>query len=102
MAKIGGDADSFGRKGITISEDLGSLVLGRIDQEYIRDPDLREILAKTDIDKEKTGVFEGQQLSLIISVIFSERFEVKGKRRKKVFTVRKLFHGSKEVMKLIR
>ena len=77
-------------------------MLGRIDQEYIRDPDLREVLAKTDIDNEKTGVFEGQQLSLIISVIFSERFEVKGKRRKKVFTVRKLFHGSKVVMKLIR
>ncbi|CAH3184411.1 unnamed protein product, partial [Porites lobata] len=82
--EIGGDADNFGRKGITISEDLGSLVLGRIDQEYIRDPDLREILAKTDIDNEKTGAFEGQQLSLIISVIFSERFEVKGKRRNKM------------------
>ena len=64
-------------------------MLGRIDQEYIRDPDLREILAKTDIDNEKTGAFEGQQLSLIISVIFSERFEVKGKRRNKVFYCRK-------------
>ena len=77
-------------------------MLGRIDQEYIRDPDLREILAKTDIDNEKAGVFEGQQLSLIISVIFSERFEVKGKRRNKVFTVGKLFHGSRVVMKLIQ
>jgi len=77
-------------------------VLGRIDQEYIRDPDLREVLAKTDIDNVKAGVFEGQQLSLIISVIFSERFEVKGKRRNKVFTVGKLFHASKVVMKLIR
>ena len=64
-------------------------MLGRIDQEYIRDPDLREVLGKTDIDNEKTGVFEGQQLSLIISVIFSERFEVKGKRRNKVFYCRK-------------
>ena len=64
-------------------------MLGRIDQEYIRDPYLREILAKTDIDNEKTGVFEDHQLSLIISVIFSERFEVKGKRRNKVFYCRK-------------
>ena len=77
-------------------------MLGRIDQEYIRDPDLREVLAKTDLDNVKTDVFEDQQLSLIISVIFSERFEVKGKRRNKVFTVGKLFHGSKIVMKLIR
>ena len=66
-------------------------MLGRIDQEYIRDPDLREILAKTDLDNEKTGVFEDQQLSLIISVIFSERFEVKGNRRNKVFYCRKTF-----------
>lgn len=79
-------------------------MLGRIDQEYIRDPDVREVLAKTDIDKEKTGVFEGQQLSLIISVIFSERFEVKGKRRNKVFYCWKLFHSycSKVVIELIR
>ena len=77
-------------------------MLGRIDQEYIRDPDLREVLAKTDLDNVKTDVFEDQQLSLIISVIFSERFEVKGKRRNKVFTVGKLFHGSRVVMKLIQ
>ena len=77
-------------------------MLGRIDQEYIRDPDLREVLAKTDIDNEKADVFEGQQLRLIISVIFSERFEVKGKRRNKVFTVGKLFHGSRVVMKLVQ
>ena len=77
-------------------------MLGRIDQEYIRDPDLREVLAKTDLDNVKTDVFEDQQLSLRITVIFSERFEVKGKRRKKVFTVRKLFHGSRVVMNLIQ
>ena len=64
-------------------------MLGRIDQEYIRDPDLREVLAKTDLDNVKTDVFEDQQLSLIIPVIFSERFEVKGKRRNMVFYCRK-------------
>ena len=71
--------------GIRMKKDLGFLHLGKIDQEYIQDPDLRKILKKTVLDSNKTGVFEGQQLRLITSVIYSQCFAVKGKRKKEVF-----------------
>jgi len=70
---------------IKINEDLGSLELGGIDEEYILDPDLREVLAKTELDINKTGVFEDQELRLITSVIYSQRFVVKGSRKNEVF-----------------
>ncbi|CAH3035236.1 unnamed protein product, partial [Porites lobata] len=66
---------------IKISEDLGFLDLGRIDQDYIKDPDLREILANTKLDINKAEVFEDKKLRLITSVIYSERFEIKGNRK---------------------
>ena len=69
--------------GIRMENDLGFLHLGKIDQEYIQDPDLREILEKTVLDSNKTGVFE--DLRLITSVIYSQCFVVKGKRKKEVF-----------------
>ena len=56
--------------GIRMKKDLGFLHLGKIDQEYIQDPDLSKILEKTVLDSNKTGVFEGQQLRLITSVIY--------------------------------
>ena len=49
------------------------------------DPDLREVLAKTELDINKTGVFEDQQLRLITSVMYSQRFVVKGNRKIEVF-----------------
>ena len=70
---------------VKINEDLGSLELGGIDQEYILDPDLREVLAKTELDINKTEVFEDQQLRLITSVIYSQRFAVKANRKYEVF-----------------
>ena len=71
--------------GIKMKTDLGFLHLGKIDQEYIQDPDLREILEKTVLDSNKTRVFEDQELRLITSVIYSQCFAVKGKRKKEVF-----------------
>ena len=71
--------------GIRMKKDLGFLHLGKIDQEYIQEPDLREILEKTVLDSNKTGEFEDQQLHLITSVIYSQCFEVKGNRKKEVF-----------------
>ena len=71
--------------GIRMKKDLGFLHLGKIDQEYIQDPDLSKILEKTVLDSNKTGVFEGQQLRLITSVIYSQCFAVKGKIKKEVF-----------------
>ena len=78
-------AADYANAGIRMKEDLGFLHLGKIDQEYIPDPDLRHILAKTVLDSNKTGVFEDQQLRLITSVIFSQCFAVKGNRKKEVF-----------------
>jgi len=69
---------------IKISEDLGFLDLGRIDQDYIKDPDLREILADTKLDIKKAEVFEDNKLRLITSVIYSERFEIKGNIKSEV------------------
>ena len=66
--------------GIRMTKDLGFLHLGKIDQEYIRDPDLRHILEKTVLDSNKTGVFEGQELRLITSVIYSQCFAVGNKK----------------------
>ncbi|CAH3025299.1 unnamed protein product [Porites evermanni] len=70
--------------GIRMKKDLGFLHLGKIDQEYIQDPDLREILEKTVLDSNKTRVFEDQELRLITSVIYSQCFAVKGNRKKEV------------------
>ena len=81
---VGAQAANIASIEIKINEDLGSLELGRIDQEYILDPDLREVLAKTELDINKTGVFEDQELRLITSVIYSQRFVVKGNRKNEV------------------
>ena len=66
-------------------DELGFLDLGRVDQEYIPGPNLREILANTELDRSKIIAFKGQQLRLITSVINSERFEHKGLRFTEVF-----------------
>ena len=82
---FGAQASNIANIEIKINEDLGSLELGGIDQEYILDPDLRDVLAKTELDINKTEVFEDQQLRLITSVIYSQRFAVKGNRKNEVF-----------------
>lgn len=65
-------------------DQLGFLDLGRVDQEYIPEPNLRRILANTELDRNKVVAFKGQQLRLITSVISSERFEHKGLRSTEV------------------
>ena len=71
--------------GIRMKKDLGFLHLGKVDQEYIQDPDLREILEKTVLDSNKTEVFEDQQLRLITSVIYSYALNLKAIERKRYF-----------------
>ncbi|XP_073240249.1 uncharacterized protein [Porites lutea] len=83
---VGVQAANIANIQIKINEDLGSLELGGIDQEYILDPDLRDVLAKTELDINKTEVFEDQQLRLITSVIYSQQFAVKGNRKNEVET----------------
>ena len=85
MVEVGAQAADCVNAGIRMKKGLGFLHLGKIDQEYIQDPDLSKILEKTVLDSNKTGVFEGQQLRLITSVIYSQCFVVKGKIKKEVF-----------------
>ena len=70
---------------IKINEELGYLELGKLDQEYMRDPELRDILASAKLNSVKTETFEGRKLRLITSVVYSQRFAVKGHRELQVF-----------------
>ena len=69
---------------VKISFDLGELELGKLDEEYFNDPDLDIILQETELDNGKMKRFEDEELRLIYSVIYSERFQLKGKRQRKV------------------
>ena len=69
---------------IEISEELGVLELGKIDGEYIADPDLRRMLKDAELDSNLMKQFEGCKLRLITKVIYSERLEVKDNRKREV------------------
>ena len=69
---------------VKISFELGELELGKLDEDYFNDPDLDIILQETELDKGKMKRFEGEELRLIFSVIYSERFQLKGKRQRQV------------------
>ena len=69
---------------LTIDENLGDLQLGKISQEYISDPDIRKILESFDLDTNMMNPFQDQELLLVTSVVYSERFEVQGERQQKV------------------
>ena len=70
---------------VKISDDLGELELGKLDQEYIKDPDLRELLDMAALDVKRMESLEDQKLRLIYSVIYSEKFVLKGQRDHEVF-----------------
>lgn len=78
---------------LKISYDLGELELGKLDKEYFNDPDVDSILQETELDTGKMKRFENEKLYLIYSVIYSERFELKGKRQCEVMT--KLHKGDR-------
>lgn len=69
---------------VKIADVLGALELGKLDQEYIKDPDLRELLDKAALDVKRMESLEDQKLRLIYSVIYSEKFVLKGKREHEV------------------
>ena len=71
---------------LKISYKLGELELGKLDQEYFNDPVLEDILKESELDAEKMKRYENEELHLIYSVIYSERFQLKGKRQNKVTT----------------
>ncbi|XP_068744477.1 uncharacterized protein [Montipora capricornis] len=61
---------------LTIDDNLGDLQLGKVSQEYILDPDLRDILTSFDLDTKKMSCLQDQELLLVTSVVYSERFEL--------------------------
>jgi len=66
------------------SDDQGVLKLGNLSQNYISDPDLRAVLANAELDANKMKDFENQELLLATSVIYSEKFVLRGKRKRQV------------------
>ena len=80
------DAANFVEAEIEIKMEFGDLELGKIDQEYITDPDLRRILADTELDSNLMKCFEGCKLRLITRVIYSERLGVKRRRKREVLS----------------
>ena len=70
---------------IKINRELGKLELGKIDREYIRDAELRAILASTELDINIFKPYIDRKLRLITSVVYSEHFKLKGRRRLEVF-----------------
>lgn len=69
---------------IKINRELGKLELGKIDREYIRDAELRAILASTELDINIFKPYIDRKLRLITSVVYSEHFKLKGRRRLEV------------------
>ena len=68
-----------------LNDDKRVLALGKLRQKYIDDPDLRGILANAELDADKMKSFaECDKLLLVTSVIYSEKFELKGERMQQV------------------
>lgn len=65
---------------IELGDGQGDLKLGKLRQRYIEDVDLRKILGETNLDPSKMKNFDKHVLLLITSVIYSEKFELKGRR----------------------
>lgn len=74
---------------VKLHEDLGDLGLGKLSQKYITDPDIRGLLANTALDVKKMEPYDEDQLLLITSVIYSEKFELTGGRKQEVFTLQR-------------
>ena len=70
---------------IKTKDDLGELELGKLDQEYIKHPDLRELLDIAALDVKKMESLEDHKLRLVYSVIYSEKFVLKEKRGNEVY-----------------
>lgn len=63
------------------NDDRGILQLGKLSQEYISDPELRVVLANTDLDASKMRDLEDEELLLATSVIYSDKFVLEGERK---------------------
>ena len=68
-------------------DNLGGILLGRVREEYILDPDLRGILSRAVLDADKMIAYQDHELFLITSVVYSEKLVVVGEREQKVCTL---------------
>ncbi|KAL9985264.1 hypothetical protein ACROYT_G007644 [Oculina patagonica] len=66
------------------NDDRGVLQLGKLNQKYISDPDLRLLLANTVLDTTKLKGLEDEELLLATSVIYSDKFVLKGNRKHQI------------------
>ena len=82
--EFGFDFGHFGGIKLIADDNLGDLLLGRVRQEYILDPDIRGILSSAVLDADKMIPYQDQDLFLITSVVYSEKFEVVDERVRKV------------------
>ena len=73
-------------------QDLGDIRLGKLSQQYITDPDIRSLLAKTILDTNKMEPHEDDKLLLITSVIYSDELEVIRERKDQVIFIYLFFH----------
>jgi len=78
------DIACVGKIKLSADDNLGDLLLGRVRQEYILDPDLREILSCAGLDADKMSAYQDHDLLLMTSVVYSESFEVVDERKQKV------------------
>lgn len=76
--EVGVNAANFVSAKIRISKERGFLVLGKMDQEYVNDLELRELLTSVKLDSKKTGMLKEGELRLITLVIYSDFFQHKG------------------------
>ena len=81
------DIARVGKIKLSADDNLGDLLLGSVRQEYILDPDLREILSCTGLDADKMIAYQDNDLLLMTSVVYSESFEVVDERKQKVCTL---------------
>ena len=81
------DLANIGEINLTADVNLGDLHLGRVGQKYILDLDLRKILSCAVLDADTMIPYQDEELLLITSVIYSEKFEVVGKRKQEVCTL---------------
>ena len=68
-------------------DNLGGILLGRVREEYILDPDLRGILSIAVLNADKMIPYQDHELFLVTSVVYSEKFVVVGEREQKVCTL---------------
>ena len=85
--QIGVDISGEVEVTVKLPENLGNLELGKLSQKYITDPDIRSLLANAALDVKKIEPNEGDELHLITSVIYSEKFLLTGAGKQEVFTL---------------